>query len=101
MASDKQPSAQSDAGAGQVQHKLDKWNEQGFRGVEVDPTPNENYTVAGVTSGAPTPETDVEAEAAGRKASGVGQGPLAQAEAEAAALADLPKRSESKADAKD
>jgi hypothetical protein len=36
----------------------DKEAEQGFRGVETDPTPNENYTVAGVTSGAPTPETD-------------------------------------------
>lgn len=44
--------------------------EQGFRGTEVDPTPNENYTVAGVTSGAPTPETDDaardEAEAAAK-----------------------------------
>lgn len=41
-----------------MQAKVDKENDQGFRGVEVDPTPNENYTVAGVTSGAPTPETD-------------------------------------------
>jgi hypothetical protein len=31
---------------------------QGFRGVATDETPNENYTVAGVTSGKPTPETD-------------------------------------------
>ncbi len=36
---------------------LDKANEQGFLGEEVDPTPNEAYTVAGVTSGATTPET--------------------------------------------
>jgi hypothetical protein len=49
------------ATAGQVselQARTDKELEQGFRGVEVDPTPNDNYTVAGVTSGAPTPETD-------------------------------------------
>jgi hypothetical protein len=32
--------------------------EQGYRGDVTDPTPNENYTVQGVTSGAPTPETD-------------------------------------------
>lgn len=46
--------------AGQVQETVDQETEQGFRGIEVDPTPNENYTVAGVTSGAPTPETDDE-----------------------------------------
>jgi hypothetical protein len=45
-------------GAGQVQEKMDEEQEQGFRGTKVDPTPNENFTVAGVTSGAPTPETD-------------------------------------------
>ncbi len=32
---------------------------QGFRGDAVDPTPNEHYTVAGVTQGLPTPETTV------------------------------------------
>lgn len=30
----------------------------GFRGVQADKTPNENYTVAGVVAGKPTPETD-------------------------------------------
>ena len=45
---------------------------QGFRGVEVDPTPNENYTVAGVTSGAPTPETAAESAQEVRLATGVG-----------------------------
>lgn len=45
---------------------------QGFRGVEVDPTPNENYTVAGVTSGAPTPETDVDSAADVRQNTGLG-----------------------------
>lgn len=54
--------------AGQVQAAVDVETEQGFRGVEVDPTPNENYTVAGVTSGAPTPETDAEAAEVARKA---------------------------------
>lgn len=29
---------------------------KGFYGVEVDETPNENYTVAGVLAGLPTPE---------------------------------------------
>lgn len=29
----------------------------GLRGTEVDTTPNEHYTVAGVTAGMPTPET--------------------------------------------
>lgn len=47
--------------AAQAQQAMDVETEQGFRGVEVDPTPNENYTVAGVTSGAPTPETDADA----------------------------------------
>lgn len=32
----------------------------GLRGDEVDPTPNEHYTVAGVTAGKPTPETDLD-----------------------------------------
>lgn len=47
-----------------VQEQTDKDEEQGFRGVKVDPTPNENYTVAGVTAGKPTPETDEKAAAA-------------------------------------
>lgn len=61
-----------DAGRAQAQEQMDEVTEQGFRGVAVDPTPNENYTVAGVTSGAPTPETDVDLEAEAR-----GPGPLA------------------------
>lgn len=40
------------------QEIIDRETEQGFRGVEVDSTPNEAYTLAGVTSGMPTPETD-------------------------------------------
>lgn len=49
-----------DGGTGEVQAAVDRETEQGFRGVETDPTPNENYTVDGVTSGKPTPETDPE-----------------------------------------
>ncbi len=30
------------AAAAEVQAKVDKETEQGFRGIEVDPTPNEN-----------------------------------------------------------
>ena len=51
----------NDGGAAEVQAKVDKENEQGFRGVRVDPTPLENYTLEGVTSGKPTPETDEKA----------------------------------------
>lgn len=55
-----------DGGAAEVQEKVDAENEQGFRGTRVDPTPLENYTVDGVTSGKPTPETDADAAAAAR-----------------------------------
>jgi len=40
----------------QVQGALDEEQGQGFRGTEVDMTPNENYTVAGVSKGLPVPE---------------------------------------------
>lgn len=39
-------------------HPLERANEKGYLGIKVDPTPNSAYTVAGVTSGEPTPETD-------------------------------------------
>ncbi len=57
----------SDTTTAEVQKKVDAEQEQGFRGVEVDSTPNENYTVAGVTKGAPTPETDPAAAEQARK----------------------------------
>ena len=41
----------------QVQQVVDKETERGFRGVEVDETPNENYTVAGQVAGKDVPET--------------------------------------------
>jgi hypothetical protein len=52
-----------DAGQDQVQKAVDKETEQGFRGEKVDPTPDSAYSVAGVTKGAPTPETDEKAAA--------------------------------------
>jgi hypothetical protein len=48
-------------GAGEVQATVDAEQEQGFRGVKVDPTPDHHYTVAGVAEGLPTPETDAKA----------------------------------------
>jgi hypothetical protein len=48
-------------GSDEVQAAMDVATEQGFFGVEVDGTPNEHYTVAGVTAGKPTPETDADA----------------------------------------
>lgn len=49
-----------DAGAAEVQARVDAEQEKGYRGVVTDPTPNEHYTVEGVTSGKPTPETDAD-----------------------------------------
>lgn len=57
-----------DGGAAEVQAKVDAENEQGFSGTRVDPTPLENYTLDGVTSDKPTPETDEKAAAAARDA---------------------------------
>jgi hypothetical protein len=54
--------------AAQVQAVVDAETEQGFRGIEVDPTPNENYTLAGQAAGAPTPETDAGAAEVARAA---------------------------------
>lgn len=71
MTAKKDPKDAGDLGAGEVAEKLAAEQEQGFHGTKVDPTPNENYTVAGVTSGAPTPETDPEQAEVARKASGV------------------------------
>lgn len=48
----------SDVGESEVQEKFDKINEQGYVGTAVDQTPNEAYTLDGVTSGMETPETD-------------------------------------------
>lgn len=58
--------------ANEIQSTVDKETAQGFRGTEVDSTPNENYTVAGVTKGLPTPETDAGAAKASREDTGLG-----------------------------
>lgn len=42
-------------------HTLEDAVEVGLLGVEVDPTPNANYTVGGVIAGKPVPETNAEA----------------------------------------
>jgi hypothetical protein len=48
-------------GAEEVTSAMDKAVNAGLLGVEVDQTPNEHYTVAGVTASKPTPETDPDA----------------------------------------
>lgn len=53
----------------EVQEQVDEVVEKGFRGIEIDTTPNENYTVAGVTSGAPVPEAAKDPAVARREAS--------------------------------
>lgn len=50
---------------------LEDATKQGFLGTEVDPTPNENYTVAGVTKNAPTPENNAKAVSTAREAAGL------------------------------
>lgn len=61
--------ATGSAGEQDVQKKVDAENADGYRGVRQDPTPLENYTLAGVIAGAPTPETDADALAKAREAS--------------------------------
>lgn len=57
-------------GAAEVGEKLEAEQEQGYRGVAADPTPNHAYTVEGVTAGEPTPETDDDARAEANKSLG-------------------------------
>lgn len=60
----------ADAGQDEVQANVDQEEEQGFRGVKVDPTPDSHYSVAGVLAGKPTPETDPKAAAKAEAAKG-------------------------------
>jgi hypothetical protein len=60
-----------------VTETVDKETAQGYRGTVTDPTPNENYTVAGVTSGKPTPENDPKAAEAARAAIGLASAGMA------------------------
>lgn len=57
MASQKKKDA-DDAGQAEVQAAFDEAEEKGYFGTTPDDTPNENYTLQGVTSGKPTPETE-------------------------------------------
>lgn len=59
-AADKAPDADKaqDAGQAEVQAKFDEAEAKGYFGHAPDETPNENYTLAGVNSGKPTPETE-------------------------------------------
>lgn len=66
----------------EIQARVAQEQEQGFRGTEVDPTPNEHYTVAGVTAGKPTPETDAKAAKDVRHATGVGLSAIEAADRE-------------------
>lgn len=58
-----------DAAQKQVQKAVDKAEEKGYLGVEVDPTPDSHYSVAGVLEGKPTPETDADLAAEARNTS--------------------------------
>jgi hypothetical protein len=60
--------SKKDDAEAQVQAAVDAETDQGFRGTEVDPTPNENYTLPGQNAGKPTPETDEKAAEAARVA---------------------------------
>lgn len=51
-------SSTDDAGQDEVQAKFDEANAKGYFGHTPDKTPRENYTLKGVTSGKPTPETE-------------------------------------------
>ena len=51
----------SSSGGAREAHTLEDAVAVGFLGREVDPTPDENYTVAGVIAGKPVPETHADA----------------------------------------
>lgn len=50
---------------------LEEATEVGFLGTEVDTTPDAAYTVAGVTKGAPTPESSESLAKAARENAGL------------------------------
>ena len=57
---ERKAAAPKDEAQAEVQKVVDEAEDRGYLGVPVDPTPKENYTVAGVLAGKPTPETDPE-----------------------------------------
>lgn len=58
MTASRKTAAADDAGQDEIQAKFDEAAEKGFFGTAPDSTPNENYTLAGVNAGKPTPETE-------------------------------------------
>jgi hypothetical protein len=56
--SSKTDDTEGDLGASEVQARFDEANTKGYFGEVPDETPNENYTLAGVIAGKPTPETE-------------------------------------------
>lgn len=70
-----------DRGQAEVQRRVDAEQEQGYVGSAPDPTPNENYTVAGVVQGEPTPETDADLAAEAQRAAGLGAASASHPEA--------------------
>ena len=52
------PKVEDVPGMEEVQAKFDEAEEKGYFGYTPDETPRENYTLKGVTSGKPTPETE-------------------------------------------
>ncbi|MFG3476472.1 hypothetical protein ACGF3K_14570 [Streptomyces sp. NPDC047980] len=57
---ERKSAAPKDEAQQEVQQVVDEAEDKGYIGVPVDPTPKENYTVAGVLAGKPTPETDAD-----------------------------------------
>lgn len=53
-----QLSGDAKAAVGDVDEKMNEAADKGYFGYSPDPTPPENYTLQGVTSGKPTPETE-------------------------------------------
>ena len=56
VADSKSASKAGDSGEAEVQAKFDEAEDKGYHGETVDETPRENYTLAGVVAGKPTPE---------------------------------------------
>jgi hypothetical protein len=50
------PASADDLGQAEVQARFDEAEAKGYWGSVPDETPNEAYTLAGVTAGKPTPE---------------------------------------------
>lgn len=79
MATDKKAQGPADYGKSQVDAAVQEDEDKGYHGTKVDPTPNEAYTVAGVTAGMPTPETDPALRAAAEVEVGLEQPPAPDA----------------------